>query len=90
MPADPLGQISKVAYLLQKRVNFIQKGQNESSPKGITQVGSPSVGLLGFGPTQVGSPSLGLLGLGPKGPNLTGPDPRQTRGDHPLSPKTSS
>ena len=25
--------------------------------------------------TQVGSPSLGLLGLGPKGPNPPGPEP---------------
>ena len=33
--------------------------------------------------TQVVSPSLGLLGLGPKGPNPTGPEPRQTCGDHP-------
>ena len=37
---------------------------------------------LALGITQVGSPSLGLLGLGPKGPNPTGPEPRQTHGDH--------
>ena len=35
------------------------------------------------GITQVGSASLGLLGMGPKGPNPTGPEPRQTHGDHP-------
>ena len=33
--------------------------------------------------TQVGSPSLGLLGLGLKGPNPIGPEPSQKCGDHP-------
>ena len=30
MATDPTGKTSKMAYLHQKRLNFIQKGQNES------------------------------------------------------------